>query len=29
MSCGAVQTGAHFLGGVLGQIDCQAQTIGA
>ncbi len=29
MSCAAVQTGSHFLGGVLDQIDCQAQTIGA
>ncbi len=29
MSCAPVQTGGHFLGGVLSQIDCQAQTIGA
>jgi type IV secretion system protein VirB6 len=29
MSCAAVQSGSHFLGGVLDQIDCQAQTIGA
>lgn len=29
MTCAAVQSGSHFLGGVLGRIDCQAQTIGA
>ncbi len=29
MSCGSVQTGNHFLGAVLAQLDCQAQTIGA
>lgn len=29
MSCASVQSGSHFLGGVLNQIDCQAQTIGA
>lgn len=29
MSCATVQSGSHFLGGVLNQIDCQAQTIGA
>lgn len=29
MSCAAIQTGGHFLGAVLRQIDCQAQTIGA
>lgn len=29
MSCGTLQTGNHFLGGVLAQIDCQAQAIGA
>lgn len=29
MSCGSVQTGNHFLGAVLAQIDCQAQSIGA
>ena len=29
MSCATVQSGDHFLGGVLSQIDCQAQTIGA
>ena len=29
MSCAVVQSGSHFLGGVLNQIDCQAQAIGA
>ena len=29
MSCAAIQTGNHFLGGVLAQVDCQAQAIGA
>ncbi|MFM5894292.1 MAG: type IV secretion system protein [Novosphingobium sp.] len=29
MSCAAIPSGSHFLGGVLDQIDCQAQTIGA
>jgi type IV secretion system protein VirB6 len=29
MNCAAVPSGSHFLGGVLDQIDCQAQTIGA
>lgn len=29
MSCGSLQTGNHFLGAVLAQLDCQAQTIGA
>lgn len=29
MSCGAIQTGNHFLGAVLSHIDCQAQAIGA
>lgn len=29
MSCGAIQTGNHFLGAVLSHVDCQAQAIGA
>lgn len=29
MSCGTLQTGNHFLGDVLAQVDCQAQAIGA
>ena len=29
MSCGTLKTGNHFLGGVLAQVDCQAQAIGA
>lgn len=29
MSCASVVSGGHFLSGVLTQIDCQAQTIGA
>lgn len=29
MSCASVQTGNHFLGAVMAQIDCQAQSIGA
>lgn len=29
MSCGAIQTGNHFLGAVLSHVGCQAQAIGA
>lgn len=29
MSCAAIQSGNHFLGTALAQIDCQAQAIGA
>ena len=29
MNCGTLQTGNHFLGGVLAQVDCQAKAIGA
>ncbi|MEQ1499258.1 MAG: type IV secretion system protein [Novosphingobium sp.] len=29
MSCAAIQTGNHFLGAILAQVDCQARSIGA
>lgn len=29
MSCGTLQSGSHFLGSALAQVDCHAQSIGA